>query len=250
VNVTQIKTRKILPPKDDLRELLAYVPSLADKSIVAVSSKVVSICEGHTIPTAAISHEELVGRLASLSVEPIKRSANGMILTQVGNVLVESAGVDISNGNGYYILLPKNPYQSARTIWSYLKKRDKLQRLGVVITDSHAVPRRRGSEGYALATYGFRAAYEYSDKRDIFARKMAIVSSDMADGLAAAAVLVMGESAEITPIAVITGLERVRFFRKRLPLSTARRYAWVNPDLDVYAPLLNSDLWHRGSSTA
>lgn len=243
MNVNQIKTRKITPPKDDLASLLAFIPKLNEKSIVAISSKVLSICEGHTVPVASISHEKLVESLAGTVLEPIRRSKNDMILTQVGNLLIESAGVDLSNGNGYYILLPKNPYKSAQQIWKYLKKRDKLKELGVVITDSHAVPRRKGAEGFALASYGFKAAHVYQDQKDIFGRKFHFTASDVADSLAASAVLTMGEGNETTPLALITGLENIEFFHKVLPLATARRYSWVHPDLDVYAPLLNDKLW-------
>jgi dihydrofolate synthase / folylpolyglutamate synthase len=245
MEVRPIKTRKLLPPKDSLSDLLAAIPKLKDQSIVAISSKVVSICEGNTIPIAEIAHEKLVEKLSSATLEPVKRGANGMILTQVGNVLVESAGIDLSNANGYYVLLPKNPYKSAQKIWSFLRKRDRIKSLGVVITDSHSVPRRKGAEGYALATYGFRGSYVYPDKHDLFGRKSRVAAIDVADGLAAAAVLAMGEGSEHTPLAIITDFTRINFFTKTIPLSTVRRYAWVHPDLDVYSPLLRSSLWHR-----
>lgn len=167
-----------------------------------------------------------------------------MILTQIGNLLVESAGIDISNANGYYVLLPRNPYRSAKDIWAYLKKRDKIKHLGVVITDSHSVPRRKGAEGFALASYGFKAAHIYKEQRDIFGREFHFTASDVADSIAASAVLVMGEGSECTPIAILTGLKNIDFFNKVLPIRTARRYAWVHPDLDVYSPLLDSTLWH------
>jgi len=243
--VTEIKTRKILPPKDDLTQLLSYIPKLTDKSIVAISSKVISICEGHTKPIDSISHELLVNKLSTKVLEPLKRGSNDMILTQIGSLLVESAGVDVSNANGYYVLLPRNPYTSAMVIWKYLKKRDKIKHLGIVITDSHSVPRRKGAEGFALASYGFKAAHVYEDKKDVFGREFHFTASDVADSIAASAVLVMGEGAECTPIAVVTGLANIDYFKKVLPIGTARRYGWVHPNLDVYAPLLDSNLWHK-----
>ncbi len=245
MQVQEIKTRKILPPKDELSSVLDFVPRLKDESIVAISSKVVSICEGHTKPINSISHDDLVNKLAELILEPVKRGKNGMILTQVGNLLVESAGVDASNANGYYVLLPKNPYKSAKQIWSYLKKRDKIKHLGVVITDSHSVPRRKGAEGFALASYGFKASNVYQDQKDIFGKRFQFTASDVADSIAASAVLVMGEGNECTPIAVITKLKKVDFFKKMLPISTARRFAWVHPSYDVYAPILNSRAWEK-----
>lgn len=243
MNIKKIKTRKINPPKDSLEDLLAHIPRLSEGDIVAISSKVISICEGRTIPLTEISHEDLVNKLADFKIEPITRSANDMILTQIGSLLVESAGVDISNANGFYVLLPSNPFKSAKIIWEHLKKRDKLRKLGVVITDSHSVPRRKGAVGFALASYGFKATNVYEDKRDVFGQKFRFTASDVADSLAAASVLVMGEGDERTPIAVISELENIQFFRKALPLQVARRHSWVHPRLDVYAPLLSSEVW-------
>lgn len=245
MNVTGIKTRKILPPSDSIDDLLKYVPKLKNGSIVAISSKVVSICEGHTKPVASIEHDKLVASLADSTLQPSRLSKNGMILTQVGNLLVESSGVDVSNANGYYVLLPKNPYKSAKNIWLYLCKRDKVKNIGIVITDSHSVPRRKGAVGFALASYGFKATHVYENKKDIFGKEFKFTASDVADSLAASAVLVMGEGDEITPMAVIADVKNIDFFKKVIPISSARRYSWVHPDLDVYSPLLSSAAWRK-----
>ncbi len=245
MNIKQIKTRKFLPPKDDTSALLSFIPRLKEKSIVVVSSKVLSICEGNTIPIDTISHEKLVASLAEKTLEPVRRGKNDMILTQVGNLLVESAGVDISNANGYYVLLPKDPYASAQSIWRALKKRDRLKHLGVVITDSHSVPRRKGAISFALAAYGFRAANVYQQQHDIFGKKFHFTATNVADSIAAAAGLVMGEGNESTPIALVSDVDNVKFFGRALPLRTVRRYSWVHPDLDVYTPLLRASIWQN-----
>lgn len=243
--VKQIKTRKFMPPQDSLEDLLEFIPRLENKSVVAISSKVVSIIEGNTLPINSISHDKLVTKLATYSLEPVKRGKNDMILTQVGNLLVESAGVDVSNANGHYVLLPKNPYKSAKKIWHALRKRDKIRNLGVIITDSHSVPLRKGAIGFALASYGFKAAKVYEDKTDIFGKKFNFTASNVADSLAAAAVFSMGEGNERTPVAIISDLNNIVWFRKIVPIATARRYAWVHPNYDVYSPLLKSTEWSK-----
>jgi dihydrofolate synthase / folylpolyglutamate synthase len=245
MNVQKIKSRKIKPPKDNIEDLLAQIPKLKDGSVVTISSKVVSICEGNTVPIENISHEDLVNKLADLKIEPIARGPNDMILTQIGDLLVESSGVDVSNSNGYYVLLPKDPFKSAQGIWRHLKKRDGVKRLGVIISDSHSVPRRSGAIGFAIASYGFRSTNVYEDKKDIFGKRFNFTATDVADSLAAASVLVMGEGGEMTPIAVVTELENIKFFNRPTPLKLAKRYSWVNPELDVYAPLLDAKLWKK-----
>lgn len=243
MNVIQIKTKKFTPPKDDIDVLLGYIPKLSEKTIVAISSKVISICEGNTIPQSTISHNELVSKLAEKTLEPVRRGKNDMILTQIGNVLVESAGVDVSNANGHYVLLPKDPYKSAHAIWKNLRKRDKISHLGVIIIDSHSVPRRKGAMSFALSAYGFRATNDYENQRDIFGHAFKFTAANVADSIAAAAGLVMGEGNEVTPVALVSDISNVKFFRRAIPLRTARRYSWVHPDLDVYAPLLKSNIW-------
>lgn len=245
MNVEEIKTRKILPPQDSLDELLVFVPKLSERSILAISSKVLSICEGNTKPINSISHELLVNKLSDKVLEPLERSSNDMVLTQVEDVLVESAGVDVSNANGYYVLLPKQPYESAMKIWKYIRKRDKIKNLGIIITDSRSLPRRKGAIGFSLASYGFKSSHVYKNKKDIFGRESNIAASNLADSIAASAVLVMGEGAEQTPMAIVTGLNRIEYFKTTVPISLTKQYGWVEPKLDVYGPILESNLWSK-----
>ncbi len=108
-----IKTRKFLPPKDDLFELLSYIKSLKENSVVAVTSKVVAICEGRCIKSNKITKDEIAIREADKYISR-EDSPNGFILHTIkNNMLVASAGIDESNGNGYYILWPKDPFSSA-----------------------------------------------------------------------------------------------------------------------------------------
>lgn len=245
MQVIQIKTRKFKPPKDELADLLAYIPTLEDKSIVTITSKVLSICEGRCVPEASISHDEIIAQQSDSLIEPDKRWANQAVLTQKGDLILESGGVDLSNGNGFYILLPEHPFKSAKNIWEQLRKRDHIKHLGVVIADSHSVPRRRGAIGFALASYGFKASKDYKDEKDVFGHTFTFASVDVADSMAAAAVLTMGEGNEVTPIAVATGLNDIQFFNNRVPILTDRRYSWVHPAYDVYSPLLSSKLWRK-----
>lgn len=249
MNITKIKTRKFTPPKDNLDSLLDYIPKLRNKSIVTISSKVISICEGHTLPLDAIEYNDLIHNMSTSTLEPFLRGKSGMVLTQVGDMLIESAGVDRSNSNGCYVLLPKDSYKTARKIWELLKRRDDVHELGVVITDSRAIPGRLGAIGFALGLYGFKSANAYAGKSDVFGSAMSKVAN-IADSLAAAAVLMMGEGDEQTPLAVITGVDQIEYYASNVPLAVARHYSWVDPKLDVYAPLLQSGMWQKGGVKA
>ena len=80
-----------------------------------------------------------------------------------------------------------------------------VKNLGVLITDSRTVPLRSGVTGVALGYAGFRGIKDYKGQKDIFGREFKFSSVDVADSLATAAVLVMGEGREQQPLAIIKG---------------------------------------------
>jgi len=125
------------------------------------------------------------------------------ILTMKNNILVANAGVDHSNAPGYHaILWPKNPSLSVDNIRKEFKKKLKVN-IGVVISDSHCSPLRTGTTGFALATSGFDAVMDERGKSDLFGKKMRITQRAIADGLASAAVVIMGETDEKIPAVLI-----------------------------------------------
>ncbi len=83
----------------------------------------------------------------------------------------------------------------------------KVKDLGVLITDSRLFPLRAGVVGVALGYAGFRGIRDYRGKPDLFGRKLKMTQTDIADGLATAAVVSMGEGRECRPLALVTGAE-------------------------------------------
>lgn len=245
MTVEPIKTRIVQPPKDDLEEFLAAsLPKLAEGSIIVISSKVVAICEGACVPHDSITKDKLVLREAD-QVLTTRRGKKQRVLTLRRGLLIGSAGVDESNAGDYYIVLARHPFASARRIWSFVRKSQSIKRLGVIIADSGSVPMHRGTVGVALAAYGFMPVKNYVGSKDIFGRRMRVSTSDLVDGIAASAVLVMGEGKETTPLAIVTGLQDITFYQRRISLYKARHFGYVAPDIDMYNPLLHNRLWHK-----
>jgi len=120
-------------------------------------------------------------------------------------MVMASAGVDESNGNGALILLPRDSWRVASAIRSHIRKRRRLRELGVIITDSRNAPFRKGITGAALAYSGFKGLKDYRRTLDIFGRPFHFSRVDVADSLATAAVLCMGEGNEKRPLAIISG---------------------------------------------
>jgi dihydrofolate synthase / folylpolyglutamate synthase len=80
-----------------------------------------------------------------------------------------------------------------------------LKELGIIITDSHTQPLRRGVTGIGIAHWGFNAVQTRVGTRDLFGRELKMTFINALDALAVAAVFVMGEGDESSPLALIEG---------------------------------------------
>ncbi len=174
---------------------------LPEDSIVAITSKVISLSENRRVSCTGTDKRELIYREADQILGPLDY---GSYLTITRGVLFASAGIDESNAEGeHYILLPQAPYASARKAWLILRRKFGLQNVGVILTDSRTSALRRGVTGVALAHWGFRGCKNSIGKKDLFGRELKMTQVNIADALAAAAVLVMGEGDECCPLAIL-----------------------------------------------
>ena len=250
MNVTPIKTRAFLPPKDNLWELIeTSIPTLKENTILAITSKIVSIGEGRCVPQERVkSKDELIIAEAEKYLPRELVPEKWVMHTLKNNLFVPTAGIDESNGAGYYILWPKNPTKSAHKIWKFLRERHKIKNCGVIITDSHSVPLRRGVVGISLAHWGFLPLHDYRGKRDIFGKKLVISQTNIPDSLASAAVVAMGEGNEKTPLALITDIPNIKFVSRAREIKKPHSSFNVPIQEDLYKPFLEAMPWKRGKS--
>jgi dihydrofolate synthase / folylpolyglutamate synthase len=245
MKVTPIKTEKILPESISLFEILdKYIKDLKENSVVAIASKIIAICEGRVVKKTS---EEQKDELAKQEVEyylPREFNQLGFMITINHNMLVASGGVDESNGNGLYILWPKDPQKSANEIREYLSKKFKIENLGVIITDSALQPLRWGVRGYAIAHSGFKALKDYVGSPDIFGRIMRVEKTNVSDSLATAAVLEMGEGNEQRPLAIIEDINIQ--FQKRNPTKEELEGLKISIGDDVFSSFLSRVDWKKG----
>ncbi len=247
MQIKAIKTGKIVNQNFNICDIVdQHIPKIATETIVAVSSKIVSICEGNVVKADGVDEQELVKQQAEYYI-PAEQNRYGFALTINHNMIIPNAGIDTSNGNGFYILWPKDPQASANMIREHLAKKHGLDKIGVVITDSKTTPLRWGVTGVALAHSGFATLNNYIGKPDLFGRTLEVTKANIADGIAAAAVLVMGEGDEQTPLALVTDLLFVQF-QHRNPTADELKSLVIDKEDDLYGPLLNSVKWHKGNS--
>ena len=249
MRIKAIKTRVIHPPKDNLPEALSKpIKKLPENSIVIITSKVVSIWEGRCIHKSKVkSKKDLVKKEADLySKKEVVKGLRYMPVIK-NNLFVGSAGIDESNANDYYILWPEDAWKSARKLYDWIRKKYSVKKVGVIITDSHIAPFRRGTSAVALAFYGFKPFLEYTGTKDLFGRKFKVSKLNIPDSLANAAHVLMGEGTERTPAALVTDLpEYIKFTNK--PYKPGKRFESFEIPLeeDLYFSLIKGIPWEKG----
>lgn len=244
----QVKTFKTHPvtTKDCVLALVdAYVPKLEENSILVITSKIVSLCEGNIVAKEEVpSKEALIQREADAYLDQTQETPlpHAIQITIKNNILIPSAGIDESNCNGDYVLYPKDVQKSAVSLWNYIRKRDSLQNLGILITDSHTTPMRRGVTGIGLGWCGFYPTNSYIGKPDCFGKPLRVTLTNNLDALAAAAVFCMGEGGEQTPLALITNASKI-VFQSTPPTQEQLEHVIISMEEDLYAPLIQRAPW-------
>ena len=245
MKIASYKTPKITAKGNLLTLLDSTLPHLQEKDIVVITSKIISICQGRVVANdGEVDKYELIRQEADAVIENEKLKRLGVVLTIKDEILIPNAGIDESNGNGYFILWPRDIHKTAADIWQHLRAKYNLKHLGVIITDSHTTPLRWGTTGMGLSWAGFAALKDYIGTPDIFGRRLRVTKANVLDGLAAAAVLTMGEGNEQTPLALIRDAAFVTF--QELPPSKSEiANLKISLDEDIFSPMLTAVRWKQ-----
>jgi coenzyme F420-0:L-glutamate ligase / coenzyme F420-1:gamma-L-glutamate ligase len=195
--------------------------SLQSGDILVVAQKIVSKAEGRLIRLKNVTpSEEAISlaletdkdpRLVQLTLDEstkIVRQKRGILIVRhrLGHIGA-NAGIDQSNiedDDDYALLLPEDPDRSA------LNLKNKLDsalgcNVGVLISDSHNRPWRMGTIGGAIGCAGFQVIDDRRGLKDLFGRELKVTVINRADAIAALATLLMGETTEKTPVALVRG---------------------------------------------
>lgn len=246
MQITAVKTRIVHPNECSLNELVAEsLEALEDKSVIAISSKVVALCQNRVVKKDGVTKADLLKKEADFYT-PDGFNKYGFNFTILNNTFIPSAGIDESNADGYYVLWPKNPQQAANELRAFLCDHFKVRDIGIIITDSTSMPpMRSGTIGIMLAHSGFAAVKSLVGTKDLFDRPFEVARSSIGGGLAAAANVVMGEGAEQTPLAIITHVPFVTFSQQD-PSEAELKAVYISPEEDLYAPFIMSAPWIKG----
>jgi coenzyme F420-0:L-glutamate ligase / coenzyme F420-1:gamma-L-glutamate ligase len=190
-----------------------------DGDILVLAETAVATSEENVIRLSAIKPSERARELAAqyrmdpATAEIVLRESDsivggisGFLLCMKGGTLLPNAGVDASNAPpGCVTPLPKDPDGSALQIKDAVRK-ETGAKIGVIIADSRTHAMRLGCSGVAIGCAGFTAVIDDRGRSDLFGRKLEVTKRAVADNIASAAELVMGEADECTPAAIIRGI--------------------------------------------
>ncbi len=189
---------------------------LEDGDIIAIADKIVAVKEGrvkrlgHMKPSKMAYELSRRYRLNPSFVELIIQEADEIyggtyrvLLTVKDGVIIANAGADRKNVPvGFVALWPSDPGETAELIRREIAERVG-RRVGVILVDSRVNPLRMGTTGFALGIAGFKPVKDLRGEKDLYGKTLLVTRMNIADDLAAAAHLLMGETDGRIPLVVI-----------------------------------------------
>jgi coenzyme F420-0:L-glutamate ligase/coenzyme F420-1:gamma-L-glutamate ligase len=219
----------LVQPGDDLATLVLEGLQRADLTlqpgdVLGVAQKIVSKSEGRLRDLRQVTPSPEALELAEKSqkdarvVELLLGESRQVLRTRPGLIVVEhklgficaNAGIDHSNVKGaapgeWVLLLPADPDASAARLRKRLADQSGVG-CGVVIVDSHGRAWRHGTVGAAIGLAGLPGLLDLRGCPDLFGRTLRVTQVGLADEIAAAASLLLGQADEATPVVHIRGV--------------------------------------------
>jgi len=225
IQVIAVRGLPIVKEGDDVAKLICEAAErqgipIEDGDVVVVTHVFVSRAEGNTVNLDEVVPSEFAKTVAKQTgkepalVEVILRESKGIVRMGDGHLIVETrhgfvcanAGVDQSNVPGGRVVapLPRNPDRSARAI------RRRIRRLtgkdvAVIVSDTHGRPLREGEINVAVGVAGISPIRDRRGETDLFGYVLRVKRTAIADELACAAELVIGQAKEGIPVAIVRG---------------------------------------------
>lgn len=230
VRVLGLKGFPLVKPGDNIADLVLRRARflgirLAEGDILVIGHKIISKSEGRIAALSGITPSPRAIKIARRCLKDprlvqlilsesrrIMKVKPGILLVETKNGIVcLNAGIDKSNveGSETYCLLPKNPKLSATRIASRILAQTG-KRVRIVVTDTYSRPFRVGQSEFAIGASGLDPFVDYRGTKDLFGNILRFKRVSIADELACAGELVMGQGAEGVPVAIIKGVNRTR----------------------------------------
>ncbi|MGD2066415.1 MAG: coenzyme F420-0:L-glutamate ligase [Candidatus Bathyarchaeota archaeon] len=225
IEILAVTGLPIVKEGDDLASLICQAAEkqgtpIKNGDVIVVTHVIVSRAEGSIVNLETVTPSEFAKSVAKRTgkdprlVEVVLRDSRSIVRMREGKLITESkqglicanSGVDVSNvsADSYVALLPEDANKSAQTI------RKRIMQIAgkdvaVIVSDTHGRPLRQGEINIALGTSGFEPIRDRRGEKDLFGYTIRIKRTAIADELASAAELVIGQTNEGIPVAIIRG---------------------------------------------
>jgi coenzyme F420-0:L-glutamate ligase/coenzyme F420-1:gamma-L-glutamate ligase len=193
-----------------------------DGDVIVITHVMVSKAEGNIINLDTIQPSEFAKTIAKRTekdpalVEVVLREAKSIARMGNGNIITETkhgwycanSGVDRSNVSGERNVapLPVDPDKSAAGVRK--KIRETIGKdVAVIVSDTHGRPLRDGEINVAVGVAGFKPIRDRRGEKDLYDYTLRVKRTAIADELASAAELVIGQANEGIPAAIIRGYQ-------------------------------------------
>jgi coenzyme F420-0:L-glutamate ligase/coenzyme F420-1:gamma-L-glutamate ligase len=230
LTVTSLKNIPMIRRDDNLADIiLDSLPGsgigLQENDILVIAQKIVSKAEGRMVDLAGMTPSPRAIELGNATgkdprlMELVLQESNEILRTRPNTIIVEhklgficaNAGIDHSNvagagstGEEFVLLLPLDPDRSAKQIRDRIREKTGVN-TGIMIIDSHGRAWRNGTVGICIGLSGIPALVDERGWKDLFGYTLRVTVVGIADELAAAASLMMGQAAEGTPVTHVRG---------------------------------------------
>ena len=225
VQIIEVKGLPIIKKGDNLSKLISSAAecqgtAIEDGDIIVITHVVISRAEDAVVNLDEVTPSEFAKNVAKqvekdpALVETIFRESKSIVRMGDKHLICETrhglicanAGIDKSNVPGERIvaLLPRNPDRSARIIRRKMRKLTGKD-VAVIISDTHGRPLREGEINIAIGVAGIEPIRPRIGETDLFGYTLKVKRTAIADELASAAELVIGQTNEGIPVAIIRG---------------------------------------------
>ncbi len=254
VSIIGLERIRLVKPGDDVGQVIFNALELenlqlADEDVVVVSQKIVSKAENLEVDISVIKPSAKAralsrktgkdARLIELILQDSQRilraDRQALVVQRKDGMVCLNAGVDKSNVKGprSYARLPLAPDSSAKKIRGKLEDLSG-RRVSVIVADTYSRPFRVGQVEFAIGVSGMEPVVDYRGLEDLFGYRLKYKFVGLADEVAAAAELVMGQGTERTPVAILRGLPR----HKRTENSDLSRKLLVGKRMDLFRKII------------
>lgn len=229
IRVIGIENIPLIKEGDDIADLILTAMAegkikVENDDVFVIAETIIAKAEGNKIYLNAIEPSpqaiglaqktgkdpKLVEAIIKNSKEILKVGHDFIISETKHGFVCANAGIDESNvDEGMATPIPDDPDESANFIMEKIEKATNKE-VVVIISDTQGRAFREGAIGTAIGISGMNPLWDRKGEKDLYDRELQTTNIAVADELASAASIVMGQADEGIPVVLIKGVNYIK----------------------------------------